>query len=376
MKFVISSTALHTQLQSLSRVIASKNSLPILDCFLFALEGDRLSIVASDTETRMETSVEVSEPVGSGSFAIPSKILLDALRELPDQPITFDINDENLEIFIYFFNGKYNFIGQKADVYPEQRQLGDDVVSLDIDIVLFLSGINRTLFATADDELRPVMNGIYLDMTSENITFVASDGHKLVRFKTSEAKIAEERAAFILPKKPANVLKGILAKESGMANIRFDSGNASITFGNYTMFCRLIEGRYPNYNSVIPRENPFIMQIDRMLLLSAIKHVSVFSSHSSNSLVKMQLAENNLQVSTQDIDYSTSAEERIDCQYTGESMTLGFKAPYLVEILTNLNTPEVNVALADASRAVLILPQENEENEDLLMLLMPMMVND
>ena len=375
MKFVVSSTALQTQLLSLSRVIASKNSLPILDCFLFTLEGNRLNIVASDTETRMETSIEVSEVDGGGSFAIPAKILLDPLRELPDQPLTFDINDSNLGIFIYFHNGKYNFIGQRADVYPEQRQLGDGVVEFTIDIDLFLNGINRTLFATADDELRPVMNGIYLDMNTEGITFVASDGHKLVRLKTTEAKINEERAAFILPKKPANVLKNILAKEEGQVNLRFDAGNASITFGNYTMFCRLIEGRYPNYNSVIPRENPFTMGIDRMLLLNAIKRVSVFSSH-SNSLVKMQLSENNLLVSTQDIDYSTSAEERIDCQYSGDDMTLGFKAPYLVEILTNLNSQDVNLELADVSRAVLILPQEKDENEDLLMLLMPMMVND
>ena len=375
MKFVVSSTALQTQLLSLSRVIASKNSLPILDCFLFTLEGNKLSIVASDTETRMETSIAVSESDGGGSFAIPAKILLDPLRELPDQPLSFDINDDSLEIFLYFHNGKYNFIGQKADIYPEQRLLGDGVVEFDIKIDLFLNGINRSLFATADDELRPVMNGIYLDMNAESITFVASDGHKLVRFKTTEAKIKEERAAFILPKKPANVLKTIMAKEDGTTNVRFDAGNASITFGNYTMFCRLIEGRYPNYNSVIPRENPFTLTIDRLLLLNAIKRVSVFSNH-SNSLVKMQIKTNDLVVSTQDIDYSTSAEERIDCQYTGEEMVVGFKAPYLIEILSNLSSTEVNVALADVSRAVLILPTENEENEDILMLLMPMVVND
>ncbi|MDD6209196.1 MAG: DNA polymerase III subunit beta [Bacteroidales bacterium] len=375
MKFVVSSTALQTQLLSISRVIASKNSLPILDCFLFTLEGNKLQIVASDTETRMETSLEVGEVEGGGSFAIPAKILLDPLRELPDQPLSFEINDDNLEILIYFHNGKYNFIGQKADVYPEQKTLGDGVVEFNIDVDLLLSGINRTLFATADDELRPVMNGIYLDMNSESITFVASDGHKLVRFKTTAAKIKEERAAFILPKKPANVLKNILSKESGEATVRFDAGNACITFANYTMFCRLIEGRYPNYNSVIPKENPFKLSIDRVLLLNAIKRVSVFSNH-SNSLVKMQIRQNDLVVSTQDIDYSTSAEERIECQYIGDEMIIGFKAPYLVEILSNLSSDEVNIALADVSRAVLILPTENEEQEDMLMLLMPMVVND
>ena len=375
MKFVVSSTVLQNQLLSLSRVIASKNSLPILDCFLFTLERNKLSIVASDTETRMETSIEVSEVDGGGSFAIPAKMLLEPLRELPDQPLSFDINDENLEVFIYFHNGKYNFIGQKADVYPEQRLLGDGVVEFDIDVPLFLNGINRTLFATADDELRPVMNGIYLDMNMESITFVASDGHKLVRLKTTEAKIDQERAAFILPKKPANVLKVIMAKEDGVANVRFDAGSASITFGNYTMFCRLIEGRYPNYNSVIPQDNPYVLTIDRLLLLNAIKRVSVFSSQ-SNSLVKMQIGDNDIVVSTQDIDYSTSAEERIDCQYEGDEMAIGFKSPHLIEILSNLSSSEINIKLADVSRAVLILPVENEENEEVLMLLMPVVIND
>ena len=375
MKFVVSSTTLQAQLLSVSRIIASKNSLPILDCFLFTLENNTLNIVASDTETRLETSLEVGEVEGQGSFAIPAKILLDPLRELPDQPLTFEINDETLEILLYFHNGKYNFIGQKADIYPQQKMLSDGVVEFNINVDLLLSGINRTLFATADDELRPVMNGIYLDMNTESVTFVASDGHKLVRFKTTAAKIKEERAAFILPKKPANVLKNLLSKETGEATVRFDTGNACITFANYTMFCRLIEGRYPNYNSVIPKENPFKLSVDRLLLLNAIKRVSVFSNH-SNSLVKVQIRKNDLIVSTQDIDYSTSAEERVECQYVGEDMVIGFKAPYLIEILSNLTSSDVNIALADVSRAVLILPSENEEQEDTLMLLMPMVVND
>lgn len=375
MKFVVSSTALQAQLLSVSRVIASKNSLLILDCFLFTLENNTLNIVASGTETRLETSLEVGEVEGQGSFAIPAKILLDPLRELPDQPLTFEINDESLEILLNFHNGKYNFIGQKADIYPEQKALSDGVVEFNIDVDLLLSGINRTLFATADDELRPVMNGIYLDMNTESVTFVASDGHKLVRFKTTAAKIKEERAAFILPKKPADVLKNLLSKETGEATVRFDAGNACITFANYTMFCRLIEGRYPNYNSVIPKENPFKLSVDRLLLLNAIKRVSVFSNY-SNSLVKVQIRQNDLVVSTQDIDYSTSAEERVESQYVGEDMVIGFKAPYLIEILSNLTSNEVNIALADVSRAVLILPSENEEQEDTLMLLMPMVVND
>ncbi len=374
MRFDVSSTALLSRLQSISKVIASKNSLPILDSFLFNLEGNKLTMTASDSETRLVTSVDVMNAQGSGVFAVSAKILLEPLKELPEQPLTFDINDDNLEIFIHFQNGKYNFIGQKGDTYPQQKPLGQNVVSILVDAQTLLNGISRSIFATADDELRPVMNGIYFDIHPDNLTFVASDGHKLVRLRNLSVKSAE-KASFILPKKPANLLKAVLAKESEMVTIKFDDNNAYINCTNFEMVCRLIEGRFPNYNSVIPQNNPHKVIIDRLSFLNALKRVSVFSNPAS-SLVKLQLKENQMKVSAQDIDFSTAAEELIACQFTGVELSIGFKATYLIEILNNINSTEVVVELADPSRAGLIIPAENEENEDLLMLLMPMMLND
>lgn len=374
MRFDVSSTALLSRLQSISKVIASKNSLPILDSFLFDLDGNKLTITASDAETRLVTSVEVMNSKGTGLFAVSAKILLDPLKELPEQPLTFDINDENLEIFIHFQNGKYNFIGQKGDTYPLQKPLIDNAIAIIVDSQMLLNGISRSLFATADDELRPVMNGIYFDIHTDDLTFVASDGHKLVRLRNLSVK-SPERASFILPKKPANLLKNLLGKETEMVNIKFDDNNAYVNCANFEMVCRLIEGRYPNYNSVIPQENPFKVTIDRISFLNALKRVSVFSNPAS-SLVKLQLKESEMVVSAQDIDFSTSAEEKIVCQFDGTELNIGFKATYLIEILSNINSEEVILELADPSRAGLIVPAENEENEDQLMLLMPMMLND
>ena len=374
MRFDVSSTALSSRLQSVSKVIASKNSLPILDNFLFSLEGDTLTITAADAETRLVSSVQVMNAQGSGVFALSAKNILDPLKELPEQPLTFDINDNNLEIFIYFQNGKYNFIGTKGDTYPQQKPLNATAISISLDSKTLLNGINRSLFATADDELRPVMNGVYFDIQTDSLTFVASDGRKLVRLRNFSVK-APERASFILPKKPANLLKTILAKDEGMVNVKFDENNAYLICENFEMVCRLIEGRYPNYNSVIPQENPYKVIIDRISFLNALKRVSVFSNQAS-SLVKLHLKDNLMTVSAQDIDFSTSAEERIVCQFEGTELNIGFKATYLIEILGNIGSEEVILELADPTRAGLLVPAENAENEDLLMLLMPMMLND
>lgn len=373
MRFVVSSTALLSHLQAISKVINSKNTLPILDCFLLDLNGSNLSLTAADSETRLVTSIEVSEAEGSGKLAVNAKNLLDPLKELPEQPLTFEIND-NLETFIYFHNGKYNFIGQNGDDYPQPKELKDSAVSLTIDPQVLFSGINRTLFASADDELRPVMNGVYFDITADDLTFVASDGHKLVRCKTLAAKGAE-RASFILPKKPANLLKAILPKEAETVEIKFDENNAYIKMSSYTMTCRFIEGRYPNYNSVIPQNNTNKVILDRLAFLNALKRVSVFSNQASN-LIRLQLTDRNIVVSAQDIDFSTAAEETIPCEYTGTAMNIGFKSSFLIEILNNIPSTEISLELSDPSRAGLIIPAENEENEDLLMLLMPMMLND
>jgi len=374
MKFVVSSNSLSSHLQVVSRVIASKNTIPILDCFLFELEGNLLKITAADSETRMITSVEVHEVEGEGIFAIPSKNLLDSLKELPDQPISFSIDDETLEMFIFYENGKYNFIGQKGDEYPQSKPLKDNAYRIEISADNLLSGISRTLFATAEDELRPVMNGILFDISETEITFVASDGHKLVRFKNFSVK-GNEKSAFILPKKPANLLRTVLPRETGNAMIGFDDNNAYISMENMTIISRLIEGRYPNYNGVIPKDNPFKITVDRVLFVTALKRVVVFSNPGS-TLIKLQFSPNSVFISAQDIDYSTSAEETVPCVYEGEEISIGFKGTYLIEILSNIPSTEVVLQLADPSRAGLMLPAENETDEDLLMLLMPMMLND
>jgi len=374
MKFIVSSTALSSHLQAISRVINSKNSLPILDCFLFELEDGKLSVTVSDSETTMVTSLEVNESDANGKFAVGAKTILDALKEIPEQPLSFEVNVETYEISVQYQNGKYNVMGQNADEYPQSASLGDNAVHLEINADLLLLGINRALFATADDELRPVMNGVYFDITTEDITFVASDGHKLARSKTMAAK-GDERAAFILPKKPASLLKNLLPKEAGSVTIEFDDRNAVFTLENYRMVCRLIEGRFPNYNSVIPQNNPHMVTIDRLQLISALKRVSVFSSQAS-SLIKLRLQENLIVVSAQDIDFSTSAEESLVCQYQGTPMSIGFKSTFLIDILNNIASSDVIIQLADPSRAGVIVPLEQDENDDLLMLLMPMMLND
>lgn len=374
MRFVVSSTALLSHLQAISKVINSKNTLSILDCFLLELKGTTLSLTAADTETRLVTSIELSEAEGEGKFAVDAKNLLDPLKELPEQPLTFEINNENLETFIYFHNGKYNFIGQNGDDYPQPKELGADGVTLTINPQILFSGINRSLFASADDELRPVMNGVFFDITTEDLTFVASDGHKLVRNRTKAVK-GSERASFILPKKPANLLRSILPKETKNVELTFDENNAYIKMSSYTMTCRFIEGRYPNYNSVIPENNTNKVVLDRLTLLNALKRVSVFSNSSSN-LVRLQLTDNDIVISAQDIDFSTAAEETIACDYSGTPMNIGFKSNFLIDILGNIPASEVSLELSDPSRAGLIIPTENEEDEDLLMLLMPMMLND
>ncbi|MFV0545375.1 MAG: DNA polymerase III subunit beta [Bacteroides sp.] len=374
MKFIVSSTTLFSRLQAVSRVVNSKNALPILDCFLFNLEDGTLSVTASDSETTMVTTLEVNDSDENGSFAVVAKTLLEALKEVPEQPLVFEINSSTYEITVQYQNGKYSFMGQNADEFPQSAQLDGSAVRVDIEAGILLNGINRAVFATADDELRPVMNGIYFDITTEDITMVASDGHKLVRCKTFAAK-GSERAAFILPKKPASLLKNLLQKEQNPISIEFDDRNAMFMLDNYRMVCRLIEGRYPNYNSVIPQNNPHKVTVDRQMFIGALRRVSIFSSQAS-SLIKLRLQENQIVVSAQDIDFSTSAEETQVCQYAGAAMSIGFKSTFLIDILNNIPSQEVVIELADPSRAGVIVPVEQEENEDLLMLLMPMMLND
>lgn len=276
-------------------------------------------------------------------------------------------------------NGTYNFIGQNGDEYPRLPMLSEDARVLNMNVSLLSAGITKTLFCTADDELRPVMNGVYFDIMKDGITLVATDAHKLVRFRTTYNSATltdeEEKVSFILPKKPANLLKNILPKESGDVEVRFDSKNAYFSLSNYTMICRQVEGKFPNYNGVIPKTNLYKIIIDRLTLMNALKRVSVFSNQASN-LVKLDFNDNQINISAQDIDFSISAEETISCQFEGDPIKIGFKSAFLVEILNNISSTDVMIELTDPSRAGLILPFENEEGEDILMLLMPMLLND
>ncbi len=375
MKFVVSSTELLSHLQSISRVISSKNTLPILDNFLFNLSGNDLEITASDLESTLITKMKLENTEGDGIIALPARILLDTLKEFPVQPLSFEINSDTLAVVISSENGKFNVVGQNGIDFPALPAIKKDKkFTFNINADVLLSGINKTLFATADDELRPVMGGIFVEATTDKITFVASDAHKLVRYQRMDAN-ADDNASFILPKKPASLLKNILPKEEGSVTVEFDDKNAFFNLSDYKVVCRLVEGNYPNYNSVIPKNNPRKITIDRVEFYNTLKRVSVFSNQASN-LVKIQLKGNQVMVSAQDIDFSISAYERIKCLYEGEEIEIGFKSLFLLEILANIASQDVMIELADPTRAGLFLPVESEnDSEDLLMLLMPMMIN-
>jgi len=375
MKFVVSSTELLGHLQGISRVISSKNTLPILDNFLFNLSGNDLEITASDLESTLITRMKLENTQGDGMIALPARILLDTLKEFSAQPLTFDINPDTMAVEISSENGKFNVVGQNGIDFPALPVIKKDKkFEFTINAEVMLAGITKTLFATADDELRPVMGGIFIEASPEKITFVASDAHKLVRYQRTDAK-AEDNASFILPKKPASLLRNILPREEGPFTVEFDDKNAFFNLNEYKVICRLVEGNYPNYNSVIPKNNPRKITIDRVELYNTLKRVSVFSNQASN-LVKLQLKGNQAMVSAQDIDFSISAYERIKCQYDGEEIEIGFKSVFLLEILANIASQDVMIELADPTRAGLFLPAETEnESEDLLMLLMPMMIN-
>ncbi|MDA3816525.1 MAG: DNA polymerase III subunit beta [Prolixibacteraceae bacterium] len=375
MKFVVSSTELLNHLTAISRVISSKSTLPILDNFLFNLEENKLTITASDLESTLTTWVELENTEGIGEIAIPAKLLIDTLKEFPEQPLTFQVNNETYAVEIFSENGKFSIVGQDGEEYPEAKAINPEKsTSVAMSHNVLLNGINKTLFATADDELRPVMNGILAEITPEEITFVASDAHKLVRYKRTDIK-AEMEASFILPKKPAALLKSLLPKEDFDVKLEFDDKNAVFNLTNFKLSCRLVEGKYPSYNSVIPTDNPNKMQIDRLEFYNTLRRVSVFSNQASN-LVRLKLSGNQLVVSAQDVDFSISAVERLNCQYEGDEFEIGFKSSFLIEILSNMASAEVEMELSDPTRAGILLPVEKEyDEEDILMLLMPMMIN-
>jgi DNA polymerase-3 subunit beta len=374
MRFTLSSTALSNKLSALSKVINSKNALPILGDFVFDIQGMTLTLTASDSENTMRTSIELTDSTGDGRFAIGNHDLLEAVKGFSEQPITFDANQEQNIVKISYQNGLFSLPIENADEYPMAQSVSESANTITLPNAILAENINRSIFATAQDELRPVMNGIYFDLTSDCLSVVASDGHKLVRNKIFSIH-ADQPAAFILPKKPANLLRNLLGKDGGDVTISFDERNAVINYGEGTIQCRLIEGRYPNYNSVIPQNNPNELRVDRLGLLAALRRVQPFANDSSN-LIRFHVEGSTLQLDAEDYDFSKTATERMSCEYNGQSMSIGFKGSSFIEILGNFDCQEVIIQLADPSRAGLVLPSEQPENQDVLMLMMPMLIND
>lgn len=375
MRFTVSSSALSSKLNMLAKVIGSKNSLPILDCFLFQVANGEMSITASDSDNVIKSTLALTDHDGEGEFCVPNRVILDALKELPEQPLHFDVDaaGEAIAIKIVYQNGLYNFTGQSAEDYPRTQSMTDACTTVSLPTEMLINNISRSLFATANDELRPVMNGIYFDLTADALAIVASDGHKLVRSKNFTIK-SESPSAFNLPKKPASLLKNILSKDGDDAIIKFDDRSAEIQFTDGVMRCRLIDGRYPNYNSVIPN-NPNEVTVDRRGLQSALRRVLPFASESSQ-LIRFHIESGRFEVSSEDIDFSTSAKEQLSCEYNGSPISIGFKGSSLMEILGNITSDNIIIQLADPSRAGIIVPAEQPENEDILMLIMPMLLND
>ena len=373
MKFSVSSSALLSLLATTGKVISNKNTLPILDYFLMELNGNTLKVTTSDLETTLVGSIDVESVESEGTIAAPAKLMLDSLKEFPEMPLEIDVNDKNWEIRINWKSGSLSIPGASAVSYPAIPQLSAEKKKLELDVDLLVNGINKTIFATADDELRPVMNGIFINLQPTALTFVGTDAHKLVKYEAEMS--GDVTASFILPKKPANLLKSVLLKEEDAIHVSFDSKNAMFRLKSHTLVCRLIEGSYPNYNAVIPAGNPNKVLVDRIELVNGIKRVAVCSNPTTN-LIRMEIADNRINLTAQDIDFSVSANETISCSYDGQPIEIGFKSTFLVEILSNMETPTVQIELANSTRAGVFKPvYDDKQTSSTLMLLMPMMIN-
>lgn len=371
MNFITSSTTLLRHLQSISGVLSTSNTLPILDNFLFEITDNQLTVSASDLETTMRTSLEV-EANESGKIAVPAKLLLDVLKNLPDQPCTFSVDAGNYGIEIAYDNGKSKMVGFNGDEFPKTPAIeNSSAVNISGDIIS--SAINKTLFATGNDDLRPVMSGVFCQFSPQDIIFVATDAHKLVRYKRTDSK-ASGSSSFILPKKPLNLLKSNISGEEEV-KIEYNDSNAIFSFGDIVMVCRLIDGKYPNYEAVIPNENPNVLTIDRQQLLSSIKRVSIFANKTTHQ-IKFKIAGSELSLSAEDLDFSNAANERLTCNYDGDDLEIGFNSRFLMEMLNNIDSSEVRLEMSEPSRAGLLMPATNSnEHEDILMLVMPVMLN-
>ena len=371
MKFIVSSNYLLKQLQVLGGVINNSNTLPILDNFLFELEHSKLTVSASDLETTMTSTLEV-ESESEGSVAIPAKLLLETLKTFPEQPLTFVIEDNNT-IEISSNHGKYALAYASADEFPKAISLdkaSTTVISADI----LATAISKTIFATGNDDLRPVMSGVFFQFSTESLTFVATDAHKLVKYSRTDVK-ADETAEFIMPKKPLNLLKGILAGSDDTVSIEYNDSNAKFSFENSVLICRLIDGKYPNYEAVIPKENPNHLTISRNQFLNSVRRVSIFSNKTTHQ-IRLKIAGAELNISAEDIDYSNKAEERLTCDYQGDDMQIGFNSRFLSEMLSNLNADDVQLEMSMPNRAGILTPIDGlDEGETVTMLVMPVMLN-
>jgi len=373
MKFIVSSSALLKELQSISGVLSTSNTLPILDNFLFEIEGKALSITVSDLETTMKTGLEI-EAKEDGTVAIPAKLLLDTLKSLPEQPLTFTIDTDNFGVEISSDYGKYKLSGYNGEEFPKSPVL-ESPSSIELDGTIIAGAINKTIFATSNDEMRPVMCGVFCQLTSDDITFVATDAHKLVRYRRRDIS-SEKTADIILPKKPVTLLKNLLGSVKDPVKVEFNTSNASFTFGNKTLICLLIDGKYPNYEAVIPKENPNKLVIDRNSFLSSIKRVSIFANKTTHQ-VRLKISGSELAISAEDLDFSNEANERLTCNYTGEDIEIGFNSKFLSEMLSNLDTENVVFEMSAPNRAGILLPENSEDTgEDILMLVMPVMLNN
>ena len=371
MKFIVSSTYLLKQLQVLGGVINSSNTLPILDNFLFELDHDKLTVSASDLETTMASSLDVDSD-SKGSVAIPARLLLDTLKTFPEQPLTFVVEDNNT-VEISSNHGKYALAYADGNEFPKAVALEDPSTTVLKGDVL-ATAISKTIFAAGNDDLRPVMSGVFFQFSTEGLTFVATDAHKLVKYTRADVK-ANQVAEFIMPKKPLNLLKGILAASDEDVTIEYNESNAKFTFENSELICRLIDGKYPNYEAVIPKENPNKLSIDRTQFLNSVRRVSIFSNKTTHQ-IRLKIAGAELNISAEDIDYSNKAEERLTCDYQGDDMQIGFNSRFLTEMLNNLSASDVQLEMSMPNRAGILTPIDGlDEGEHITMLVMPVMLN-
>jgi len=373
MKFIISSTALLRSLQKISGVLSTSSTLPILEDFLFELSEDKLKITASDLQTTISVELSTDKAENPGTVAIPAKMLLDIMKTFPELPVTINVNMETLGIELFAGEGKYKLVGHKSDEFPQIPTL-ENTNTLTLDSSLLVSAFNKTLFATGNDELRPVMSGVLCELNKDNLTFVATDAHKLVRYSRADVKPGTN-ASFILPKKPLNHLKNIMPFDDEIeVKLEYNDTNAVLAFNDITLICRLIDGKYPNYEAVIPTQNPFKLNADRKSLLNALRRVAIFGSKSTHQ-VRFKITGKELVLTAEDIDFSSEAKERLTCSYDGEDIEIGFNSRFMQDMLTTLESDNVIIEMSAPNRAGILLPEQKDDDpEDVLMLIMPVML--